>query len=128
MATIPYFQGQLFDVTTVYPLGPTTIFTTPTLSTGIWQITYQQTVWVTGGTANSLELYVSPGTASIAYLGSPRSGHTPPFNTSSYTISTLVQVTSPGTITLGVFNAGLTMRASGVSGGVGISYCAVKIA
>jgi hypothetical protein len=129
VATLSYFQGTLFDTATVYgSLTTTTIFTTPSLATGIWKIVYQHTVRVTGGVGNSLDLIVSAGTASVTALSALRSTHTPPNNFNSFTVSPLIQVTSPGTVTMAIFNNGLTMNAAGASGNVGISYYAIKIA
>jgi hypothetical protein len=129
LAVQPYFNQTSTDNTTVYATATTTtIFTTPTLAIGVWKITYQQTVWVTGGTGNNIDLIISAGTASITALSSTRAWFTPPLNGTAQTLTSLVNVTSPGTVTMSLFNNGVTARASTVTGSIGISYFALKVA
>jgi len=110
------------------PSGNTTVMTTQNLSVGIWQVFYTQTVRVTGGIGNQMVMSVNSGTANFTALSPKISSQYPPSNYSTYTLSTLINVTSPGNLQLDLYNNSMTME-EGTSGfGPATGYYAIKIA
>ena len=110
------------------PSGNTTVMTTQNLSVGIWQVFYTQTVRVTGGQGNQMVMSVNSGTANFTALSPKISSQYPPNNYSTYTLNTLINVTSPGNLQLDLYNNSITME-EGTSGfGPATGYYAIKIA
>lgn len=128
--TSTYLSQIIEDTTTVYPVGATTVLTTPSLSVGVWQIVWTQTFRRTNATSAIMDLRIIPGTASRIDLSPATLVTLPPLNSSTWQLSCLVNITSAGTMVFEVINNNGSMDIqafSGTAGAPGIGFYAIKL-